>query len=39
MSKWDREYIKLCKKILKEGTEVQNRTGINTIKKIGRAHV
>ena len=32
MSKWDREYIKLCKKILKEGTEVQNRTGINTIK-------
>lgn len=32
MSKWDREYIKLCKKILKEGGEVQNRTGINTIK-------
>ena len=32
MSKWDREYIKLCKKILKEGVEVQNRTGINTIK-------
>ena len=32
MSKWDRDYIKLCKKILKDGTEVQNRTGINTIK-------
>lgn len=32
MSKWDREYIKLCKKILKEGKEVSNRTGINTIK-------
>ena len=32
MTKWDKEYIKLCKKILKEGVEVQNRTGINTIK-------
>ena len=32
MSKWDKEYIKLCKKILKEGVEVENRTGINTIK-------
>ena len=32
MSKWDKEYIKLCKKILEEGTEVENRTGINTIK-------
>lgn len=32
MSKWDKEYIKLCKKILKEGKEVINRTGINTIK-------
>ena len=32
MSKWDKEYIKLCKKILEEGTEVVNRTGINTIK-------
>ena len=32
MSKWDRDYIKLCKKILKEGKEVENRTGINTIK-------
>ena len=32
MSKWDKEYIKLCKKILKDGKEVENRTGINTIK-------
>ena len=32
MSKWDKEYLKLCKKILKEGVEVENRTGINTIK-------
>ena len=32
MSKWDKEYIKLCKKILEEGTEVINRTGINSIK-------
>jgi thymidylate synthase len=32
MTKWDKEYIKLCKTILKDGTEVENRTGINTIK-------
>lgn len=32
MSNWDKEYLKLCRKILKEGTEVQNRTGINSIK-------
>lgn len=32
MSKWDVDYINLCKKILNEGTEVENRTGINTIK-------
>lgn len=32
MSKWDKEYIGLCKKILEEGVEVENRTGINTIK-------
>ena len=32
MSKWDKEYIKLCKKILEEGIEVENRTGINSIK-------
>lgn len=32
MAKWDKEYLKLCKKILTEGVEVENRTGINTIK-------
>ena len=32
MSKWDKEYIKLCKTILSEGREVENRTGTNTIK-------
>ena len=32
MSKWDKEYIKLCKKILNEGYVVVNRTGIDTIK-------
>ncbi len=32
MSKWDKDYIKLCKTILKEGKEVENRTGVNTIK-------
>lgn len=32
MSKWDKEYLKLCRKILTEGVEVQNRTGTNTIK-------
>jgi len=32
MSKWDKEYIKLCKKILKDGKRVPNRTGIDTIK-------
>ena len=32
MSKWDKEYIKLCRKILENGVEVENRTGINTIK-------
>ena len=31
MALWDKEYLKLCKKILKEGEEVENRTGINTI--------
>ncbi len=32
MSKWDKDYIKLCKKILNNGVEVENRTGINTLK-------
>ena len=32
MIEFDREYLKLVKKILEEGIEVENRTGINTIK-------
>ena len=32
MCKWDKDYIKLCKKILKDGVEVENRTGVNSIK-------
>ena len=32
MAKFDKTYIDLCKKILDEGVEVENRTGINTIK-------
>ena len=32
MCKWDRDYLKLCEAILKKGVEVENRTGINTIK-------
>lgn len=32
MSSWDKKYIKLCEEILEKGTEVKNRTGINTIK-------
>ncbi len=32
MSKFDKDYLELCKRILEEGKEVENRTGINTIK-------
>ena len=32
MTQWDKDYLELCKKILEEGVEVENRTGINTIK-------
>lgn len=32
MSKFDKEYLKLCKKILTDGIEVENRTGTNSIK-------
>ncbi len=32
MCRWDKEYIKLCKKILKDGKRVENRTGIDSIK-------
>ena len=32
LTNWDKEYLKLCKIILTEGVEVENRTGTNTIK-------
>ncbi len=32
MSKWDKGYIGLCKKILEEGVRVLNRTGVDSIK-------
>lgn len=32
MTNFDKEYLELVKRILKEGIEVENRTGINTIK-------
>ena len=32
MSQWDKDYLALCKIILDEGTEVENRTGINSVK-------
>lgn len=32
MSKWDKDYLALCSRILTEGTEVVNRTGVNSIK-------
>lgn len=32
MSKWDKEYIKLCEEILEKGVRVHNRTGVDTIK-------
>lgn len=32
MSKWDKQYLELCRNILEQGEEVENRTGINTVK-------
>lgn len=32
MTKFDKEYLELVKRILTEGVEVENRTGINTLK-------
>lgn len=32
MSIWDKDYINLCKTILKDGVRVKNRTGVDTIK-------
>ncbi len=31
MSKFDKDYLKLCEEILNKGVEVENRTGVNTI--------
>lgn len=32
MAKWDKDYIELCEKILKEGIRTTNRTSVDTIK-------
>ena len=32
MTKFDKDYLELCKNIITEGVEVKNRTGINTLK-------
>ena len=32
MSQWDKDYLDLCRRILSEGVEVENRTGTNTVK-------
>lgn len=32
MSKWDKEYISLLKEIKENGVEVENRTGVNSVK-------
>ena len=32
MTKFDDDYISLVKEILNKGVEVENRTGVNTIK-------
>ena len=32
MAKWDKDYLDLCKRILKSGTLTENRTGVDTIK-------
>ena len=32
MSKFDKDYLTLCERILNEGVEVENRTGVNTVK-------
>ena len=32
MTKFDKDYLELCKVILNKGVEVENRTGINTLK-------
>ena len=32
MAQFDRDYIALCRRILEDGLQVENRTGIDTIK-------
>ena len=32
MTKFDKDYLELAKEILEHGVEVENRTGINTLK-------
>ena len=32
MSKWDKEYCKLLREIVTNGTRTQNRTGVDSIK-------
>ena len=32
MSKWDEDYLGLCRRILTDGTQVHNRTGIDSVK-------
>lgn len=32
MSKFDKDYLELCKRILKDGYKTENRTGIDTSK-------
>lgn len=32
MTEFDKEYLKLLKEILQRGEEVENRTGVNTIR-------
>ena len=35
MSKFDKDYLALCEKILKQGERVKNRTGVDTLKIFG----
>ena len=35
MNNWDKQYIELCERILRDGERVQNRTGVDTIKVFG----
>ncbi|MBQ6067622.1 MAG: thymidylate synthase [Clostridia bacterium] len=37
MSKWDEDYLGLCRRILTEGTRAVNRTGVDTVKVPGHS--